>query len=83
MTADEELLMSTIAQVRCDPRVNEYTTQQSLAGANEVWDCAWRSGDLLPPWILSDYEECIGAKKHLVTGVSPHIGSRANSFATG
>ena len=28
--------MSTIAQVRCDPRVNEYTAQQSLAGANEV-----------------------------------------------
>src|SRR5262249_5777826 len=24
MTADEELLMSTIAQVRCDPRVNEH-----------------------------------------------------------
>ena len=32
-----------------------------------------------------DYEECTGAKKHLVAGVSPHTGSRegANSFATG
>jgi hypothetical protein len=32
-----------------------------------------------------NYDECIGAKKHLVTGVSLHIGSpkRSNSFPTG
>jgi hypothetical protein len=32
-----------------------------------------------------DYEECIGAKKHLVLGVSLHTGppQRSNSFATG
>jgi len=32
-----------------------------------------------------NYEECIGAKKHLVGGVSPHTGppQRSNSFPTG
>jgi hypothetical protein len=40
--------------------------------------------ELGPAW--ADYEECIGAKKHLVLGVSPHIGPVqrvSNSFATG
>src|SRR5262249_15750439 len=51
--------------------------------------CSLRSGRAIlaapndcAPFSFSDYEECIGAKKHLVTGVSPHTGSRegANSL---
>jgi hypothetical protein len=30
-----------------------------------------------------DYEECIGAKKHLVVGMLFHAGERSNSFAVG
>jgi len=41
----------------------------------------WES--LATNWAMVAYEECIGAKKHLIFGATFQNGPGSNSFATG